>query len=86
MSDASHGPRDRGLGGDYDRIDRTLSRGVTEQDLRAAFRAVGNSADKVWEYLKQREAEATGPRLRTASLTRRSSSASCLHRRRSSEP
>ena len=35
--------------------DWTDSPGVTEAELRAALRAVGNSADKVWEYLERQE-------------------------------
>ena len=46
--------RDRiSLSEDYEIRDWTKSLGVTEQELRDAVAAVGNSADKVREYLKR---------------------------------
>lgn len=45
--------RDRiSLSEDYEVRDWTESLGVSEEKLREAVRAVGNSADKVREYLK----------------------------------
>ena len=47
--------RDRiSLSEDYEVRDWTKSLGVSEDVLRAAVDAVGNSADKVREYLKGR--------------------------------
>lgn len=43
-----------GLGEDYEIRDWTASLGVSEAELREAVDAVGNSADKVREYLKGR--------------------------------
>lgn len=42
------------LGEDYEVRDWTKSLGVSEEELREAVDAVGNSADKVREYLKGR--------------------------------
>lgn len=42
------------LGVDYEVRDWTKSPGVTEDELRAAIDAVGNSADKVRDHLKAR--------------------------------
>lgn len=45
--------RDRiSLGEDYEVRDWTASLGVSEAELREAVDAVGNSADKVRDYLK----------------------------------
>ncbi|MBE1526884.1 hypothetical protein GGC65_001340 [Sphingopyxis sp. OAS728] len=47
--------RDRiSLSEDYEVRDWTKALGVTEEELRAAVDAVGNSADKVRDYLKGR--------------------------------
>ncbi|ALJ13567.1 DUF3606 domain-containing protein [Sphingopyxis macrogoltabida] len=42
------------LGEDYEVRDWTKALGVSEEELRAAVDAVGNSADKVREYLAGR--------------------------------
>ena len=42
------------LSEDYEIRDWTKSLGVSEDELRAAVDAVGNSADKVREYLQAR--------------------------------
>ena len=42
------------LGWEYERRDWAKSLGVSEQDLRNAVGIVGNNADTVREYLKQR--------------------------------
>lgn len=42
------------LGEDYEVRDWTKSLGCTEAELRAAVKAVGNSAEKVREYLKKK--------------------------------
>lgn len=42
------------LAEDYEVRDWTKSLGVSEEELREAVDAVGNSADKVREYLKGR--------------------------------
>lgn len=39
---------------DYELRDWTKSLGCTEEQLRAAVKAVGNSAEKVREYLKKK--------------------------------
>lgn len=39
---------------DYERRDWAKSLGCTEEQLRAAVAAVGNSADKVREYLRSK--------------------------------
>ena len=45
--------RDRiSLSEDYEVRDWAKSLGITEEELRGAVKAVGNSADKVREYLK----------------------------------
>jgi hypothetical protein len=59
MSDDKNnrGPRDRSrinLEQDYEVRDWTKSLGVTETELSAAVKAVGNSAEKVREYLNKR--------------------------------
>lgn len=47
--------RDRiSLAEDYEVRDWTKSLGVSEDELRAAVDAVGNSAEKVRDYLKDR--------------------------------
>ena len=43
------------LSQDYERRDWAKALGVSEQELTDAVRAVGNSAEKVREYLKDRE-------------------------------
>jgi hypothetical protein len=58
MSDdkSNRGPRDRSrinMEQDYEVRDWTKSLGVTEAELSAAVKAVGNSADKVREYLNK---------------------------------
>lgn len=60
MSDdkSNRGPRDRSrinLEQDYEVRDWTKSLGVTEAELSAAVKAVGNSAEKVREYLNKRK-------------------------------
>ena len=40
---------------DYEVRDWSKSLGVTEAELTAAVKAVGNSAEKVKEYLRQRK-------------------------------
>jgi len=40
---------------DYERRDWAKSLGCTEEQLRAAVKAVGNSAEKVREYLSGKE-------------------------------
>ncbi len=40
---------------DYEVRDWTKSLGVTKEELVAAVKAVGNSADKVKEYLKKKK-------------------------------
>ena len=42
------------LGEDYEIRDWTESFGCTEDELRAAVKAVGNSAEKVREYLSRK--------------------------------
>ena len=42
------------LNQDYERSDWAKSLGVSEEELTAAVHAVGNSAEKVREYLKER--------------------------------
>ncbi len=60
MSDdkAKRGTGDRSrisLDEEYEVRDWTQSLGVTKEELAAAVHAVGNSADKVKEYLNQRK-------------------------------
>ena len=43
------------LNQDYERQDWAKSLGVSEEDLTAAVHAVGNNAEKVREYLKDRD-------------------------------
>lgn len=55
--DTSKTGRDRkliSLEQDYEVRDWAKSLGCTEDELRAAVKAVGNSADKVREYLQKR--------------------------------
>jgi uncharacterized protein DUF3606 len=60
MSDdkSNRGARDRSrinMEQDYEVRDWTKSLGVTEAELSAAVKAVGNSAEKVREYLNKRK-------------------------------
>jgi hypothetical protein len=60
MSDdkSNRGGRDRSrinMEQDYEVRDWTKSLGVTEAELSAAVKAVGNSAEKVREYLNKRK-------------------------------
>jgi hypothetical protein len=43
------------LSDDYEVRDWTKSLGVTKEELTAAVKAVGNSTDKVREYLKKQK-------------------------------
>ncbi|MBC9030831.1 DUF3606 domain-containing protein [Sphingomonas sp. JC676] len=53
-TDVSSPDRDRiSLAEDYEVRDWSKSLGVSEERLREAVAAVGNSSDKVREYLKQ---------------------------------
>ncbi len=60
MSDdkTKHGAADRSrinMNEDYEVRDWTKTLGVTKEELAEAVKAVGNSADKVKEYLSKRK-------------------------------